>query len=63
MCTDGLIEQRHRSFDVGLADATALLARPERLDPEGLIDALLGALVGSRRPEDDIAVLVAEHTG
>jgi serine phosphatase RsbU (regulator of sigma subunit) len=63
MCTDGLIEQRRRPFDAGLDAAAALLSESERLAPDDVIDALLDTLVGATRPEDDIAVLVAERTG
>jgi Stage II sporulation protein E (SpoIIE)/GAF domain len=62
MYTDGLVERRDRSFHVGVEVAAEHLATlPEHLDNEDLIDSLLDALVGDRRPEDDIAIIVIEH--
>ncbi len=60
--TDGLVERRDRSFDTGLEQMAAhLAALPAHISPEELIASLLDALLGDRRPADDIAVLVVEH--
>jgi serine phosphatase RsbU (regulator of sigma subunit) len=63
MFTDGLVERRDRPFDQGIAQMAAhLAALPERLDPRDLGDSLLKELIGEARAEDDIAILVVEHT-
>ncbi|MEU9123976.1 SpoIIE family protein phosphatase [Streptomyces sp. NPDC048506] len=58
--TDGLVEDRDRDLDEGMAVLTRTLAdHPER-SPEEICEAALGALL-PERPSDDIALLVA-HT-
>ncbi|MFL5781816.1 MAG: PP2C family protein-serine/threonine phosphatase [Thermoleophilaceae bacterium] len=54
--TDGLVERRDASIDVGmerLADA----ARGADRDPERFCDAVLRAMLGSEGPADDVALL------
>lgn len=63
MFTDGLVERRDRPFDEGVAQMAAHLAGlPDRLDPRDLVDSLIDELIGDSTAEDDIAVLVVEHT-
>lgn len=61
MYTDGLVERRDRTFDVGVAEAAhhlATLSHP--LSSRDLLDSLLKALVAGES-EDDIAIIVVEH--
>ncbi len=63
MYSDGLVERRDRPFDAGVAEMARHLATgSERLSPQHLIDSLLDALLENNKAEDDIAVLVVEHT-
>jgi hypothetical protein len=63
MFTDGLVERRNRPYDVGVAQlATHLAGLSGRLDPHDLIDYVLDALIGDAKAEDDIALVVVEHT-
>ncbi|MGN9757762.1 SpoIIE family protein phosphatase [Streptomyces sp. SD31] len=59
--TDGLVEDRHRDIDAGLAKLRTVLAdvgRPPEETCEAVLDALLPA-----RPGDDVALLIARtHT-
>jgi PAS domain S-box-containing protein len=56
--TDGLIERRGESLDVGLERlATAVRDAPEKL--EEVADHLLDRLLGGTSPDDDVALLVA----
>lgn len=55
--SDGLIEDRNRDIDVGLALLQRALAQPSR-PPEETCDAVLDALLPAR-PLDDVALLVA----
>jgi hypothetical protein len=63
MFTDGLVERRDRPFDEGIAQVAAhLAALPDRLDPHHLVDSLVDELIGDATAEDDIAIVVVEHT-
>jgi GAF domain-containing protein/anti-sigma regulatory factor (Ser/Thr protein kinase) len=54
--TDGLVERRGESIDIGLEQLrSAALAGPR--DPEQLVEHVLEAMVGSGEREDDIAIL------
>ncbi|MFF4739417.1 SpoIIE family protein phosphatase [Streptomyces sp. NPDC001262] len=55
--TDGLVEDRDRDIDTGLAVLGTTLAHPGRT-PQEICDALLDALLPERQ-SDDIALLVA----
>ncbi|NGO47847.1 SpoIIE family protein phosphatase [Streptomyces ureilyticus] len=55
--TDGLVEDRHRDIDAGLATLRTVLAQACRA-PEDTCEAVLDALLPSR-PSDDVALLVA----
>jgi serine phosphatase RsbU (regulator of sigma subunit) len=63
MYTDGLVERRTQPFNVGVDRAARHLAALPRLHNEELIGSLLDELVGAAEPEDDIAIIVIEHTG
>ncbi|MFJ6945991.1 SpoIIE family protein phosphatase [Streptomyces wuyuanensis] len=55
--TDGLIEDRDRDLDIGLAALRTALSGPD-LSPEATCAAVVDAMV-PERPRDDIALLVA----
>jgi PAS domain S-box-containing protein len=55
--TDGLIERRDASLDVGLARLVTALANHSRTGIEPLCDALLADLLAETSREDDAAVL------
>ena len=62
--TDGLIERRDRPIDDGIHEAAAHLAGiAAHLGPAQVIESLIGALVGGKTTDDDVAVLVVEHAG
>ncbi|MER7164008.1 ATP-binding SpoIIE family protein phosphatase, partial [Streptomyces lydicus] len=56
--TDGLVEDRDRDIDEGLALLTRTLSGHAQQAPEEICEAALGALL-PERPSDDIALLVA----
>ncbi|UQX03832.1 SpoIIE family protein phosphatase [Streptomyces sp. RerS4] len=56
--TDGLLEDRDRDFDTGLALLGRALARPERSPEQACADVLAALLFPA--PSDDIALLVAD---
>jgi serine phosphatase RsbU (regulator of sigma subunit) len=63
MFTDGLVERRDQSFDVGVARLASHLATlRDRVAPRQLVDSLLDAMLGDAKAADDIAILVVEHT-
>ncbi|MEU0164184.1 SpoIIE family protein phosphatase [Streptomyces iakyrus] len=55
--TDGLVENRHRDIDEGIAAMRAVLGRPAH-DLEATCDDLLSTLLADR-PSDDVALLAA----
>ncbi|MGW4164178.1 SpoIIE family protein phosphatase [Streptomyces sp. NPDC004788] len=55
--TDGLLEDRHRDYDTGLALLRKTLARPNRSPEQTCSDVLTTLLLPV--PDDDIALLVA----
>ncbi|WP_337825012.1 PP2C family protein-serine/threonine phosphatase [Amycolatopsis sp. A1MSW2902] len=57
--TDGLVERRDRLVDTGM-DQLAELVRPE--DPELACARIMAAMVGSRPPQDDVALVVLQRT-
>jgi sigma-B regulation protein RsbU (phosphoserine phosphatase) len=57
--TDGLIERRGRSLDVGLAQLERVVTVG---DPRDVCAAVMSRLVGSDRLRDDVAILVAQRT-
>ncbi|MBT2543951.1 SpoIIE family protein phosphatase [Streptomyces sp. ISL-44] len=56
--TDGLVEDRHRDFDTGLALLRESLSRPGRSPDQACSDVLSTLL--SPVPSDDIALLIAD---
>ncbi|MFD9305162.1 SpoIIE family protein phosphatase [Streptomyces sp. NPDC060048] len=56
--TDGLLEDRDRDFDTGLAMLTESLSRPHRSPDQACSDVLAALLFPA--PSDDIALLVAD---
>ena len=57
--TDGLIEKRSESIDVGLDLIVATMARHRDASCEELVDLLLGEVAGPGPQRDDIAVVCA----
>ena len=63
MYTDDLVERRDRPLHAGIEEAAAHLAAiSTRLAPHQIIDTLHGVLIGDNVADDDIAILVVEHT-
>ena len=64
MYTDGLVERRDRPVDEGI-DAAIDCIRTIADGATGvdIVDDLIGGLVGDHVAEDDIALLVIQHTG
>lgn len=64
MYTDGLVERRDRPVDDGIDLAVARI-RAIADDATGVdvIEALIGELINGHVAEDDIALLVVDHTG
>ena len=56
--TDGLVERRGRTLDVGFAELRAAIARAPT-DPDRLLEHILDNLVGAGERGDDIALLAA----
>ena len=61
--TDGLVERRDRSIDVGLEALTAAVVRHLELDVERLADAVLDELHHDGPALDDAALVIARATG
>jgi Stage II sporulation protein E (SpoIIE) len=55
--TDGLVEERHVSLDVGLT-ALCHVLQEDVVSPERLCDRLLEAMFSDRAQEDDVAIVV-----
>jgi serine phosphatase RsbU (regulator of sigma subunit) len=55
--TDGLVEERHVSLDVGLT-ALCHVLQEDAVSPERLCDRLLEAMFSDRAQEDDVAIVV-----
>lgn len=63
--TDGLIERRTESIDVGLDRLREIVRQATlrgRLDPETLVDELVSSLLTDNIANDDVAVLVVRNT-
>jgi anti-sigma regulatory factor (Ser/Thr protein kinase) len=64
MYTDGLVERRGESLDVGLQrllDATAAINQPTALD--AICDRITAALLPEAGADDDVAVLAVRYVG
>lgn len=59
--TDGLVERREESLDIGLARLRDT-ARTAPSDPDRLADHLLDELLPGRQPGDDVALLAVRAT-
>jgi hypothetical protein len=57
----GLVEQRDRPYQAGIEQAASQFAATH-LAPKQVIESLLDVLIGNNAADDDIAVLVVEHT-
>ncbi|QXC59286.1 serine/threonine-protein phosphatase [Aquihabitans sp. G128] len=57
LCSDGLVEERRASIDLGLERLSGTAARRRTDAAQDLADALLADRTGSSDPGDDIAVL------
>jgi serine phosphatase RsbU (regulator of sigma subunit) len=63
MYTDGLVERRDRPFYVGVEQAaTHLGTLREHRSPLQLLESMLDTLIGDTIVEDDVALLVLEHS-
>jgi serine phosphatase RsbU (regulator of sigma subunit) len=62
MFTDGLIERRDESIDVGLQRLATALGQMRDLAPQDLCDALVEMCTSDGAPADDIAVLLVRRT-
>ncbi|WP_433655142.1 SpoIIE family protein phosphatase [Nocardia sp. CA-128927] len=56
--TDGLIERRGESLDIGVDRAAATLTDALRLAPEAAVDHICACLLGKEQHEDDVALLI-----
>ena len=61
LCSDGLVERRGESLDVGMARARAHLGANVAMAPAALTVALTDAQAPPNGYEDDVAVLVYRH--
>jgi serine phosphatase RsbU (regulator of sigma subunit) len=61
--TDGLVEDRRRPIDDGLADLRAAVAAAAGRDADGLCDYVLDELLTGEARGDDVALLVFRWTG
>lgn len=57
--TDGLVERRDEDIDVGLARLRHTLTAD---NPETVCRTVMHELVGSHRPDDDVAMIVVRRT-
>ena len=57
--TDGVVERRGEGLDVGLERLRAAVSADE---PEGVCRTVMREMVGSYRPEDDVALVVVQRT-
>jgi anti-sigma regulatory factor (Ser/Thr protein kinase) len=60
--TDGLVERRDMWIDEGIAKLTQAVAESADLEPEALVERLLGSLVPDGGGEDDVALLAVGLT-
>ncbi len=57
--TDGVVERRGEGLDVGLERLRAAVSADK---PEGVCRTVMREMVGSYRPEDDVALVVVQRT-
>ncbi len=56
--TDGLVERRDQSIDIGIDAVTAVLTKTLRSSAETIADAVLGELSPANGYDDDVAIVV-----
>ncbi len=61
--TDGLVERKHESIDVGIARAANVLAGNMTLPPDALGEAVLRELAPAAGYDDDVAMVIYRHQG
>jgi serine phosphatase RsbU (regulator of sigma subunit)/anti-sigma regulatory factor (Ser/Thr protein kinase) len=61
--TDGLVERRRRSFDVGLSHVTALLQDGRASTLDDLADQVMADLAPGGGYQDDVVLLLYRHPG
>ncbi|HTY34327.1 SpoIIE family protein phosphatase [Mycobacterium sp.] len=59
--TDGLVERKHESIDIGIARAADVLLRTAKLPLEGVPEAVVGALAPAPGYDDDVAMVIYRH--
>ena len=58
VCTDGLVERRGESIDVGIARLVSTVGQARSAGPEQLADHLMEALLRGEAQQDDVALVV-----
>ena len=61
LCTDGLVERRNESLDVGLERLRRAVVDGRALEPDALADHLMSSLIPDGGQEDDVAMVVYRH--
>jgi PAS domain S-box-containing protein len=61
--TDGLVERKHESIDVGIARAANVLAGNTTLPPDAVGEAVLRELAPAAGYDDDVAMVIYRHQG
>lgn len=59
--TDGLVERKRESIDVGIGRAAAVLAKTMELPVDGVAEAVLRELAPAAGYDDDVAMVVYRH--
>ncbi len=61
--TDGLVERKHESIDIGIARAANVLAGKTALPPDAVGEAVLRELAPAAGYDDDVAMVIYRHQG
>ncbi|HWF27199.1 MAG TPA: SpoIIE family protein phosphatase [Mycobacterium sp.] len=59
--TDGLVERKHESIDLGIARAADILAETMKLPLDAVADAVLRELAPAAGYDDDVAMVIYRH--
>ncbi|OMC54515.1 stage II sporulation protein E [Mycobacterium sp. IS-2888] len=59
--TDGLVERKHESIDLGIARAADVLTEALQLPLDGVADAVLRELAPASGYDDDVAMVIYRH--
>ncbi|OBF58312.1 stage II sporulation protein E [Mycobacterium sp. 852002-50816_SCH5313054-b] len=59
--TDGLVERKHESIDIGIARAADVLLGTAKLPLEEVPEAVVGALAPAPGYDDDVAMVIYRH--